>query len=153
MKPAWNHPGSSRNELKTLEIGLGGRNRLDFGTVRPRVQIPGPRPFLYSKSAILDVFRSRRVTDGAQIRGEPRNEAAKFVAVVGRSELGRQGLVRAHSYISVDATVRTVRHPVRKSQAAAPKDARARPRRTWSKIPGSVGTTVTSNPWSDSCRP
>jgi len=30
-----------RNELKTLEIGLGGRNRLNFGTVRPGVQIPG----------------------------------------------------------------------------------------------------------------
>jgi len=37
---------NSRNDLKTREIGLGGRDRLDFGTVRPRVQIPGPRPFL-----------------------------------------------------------------------------------------------------------
>ncbi len=27
-----------------LEIDLGGRGRVDFGTVRPRVQIPGPRP-------------------------------------------------------------------------------------------------------------
>ena len=48
----------SRIELKTLENGLGGRDRLDFGTVRPRVQIPGPRPisefellFLSLKSA------------------------------------------------------------------------------------------------------
>ena len=31
-------------ELKPLKNGLGGRDRLDFGTVRPRVQIPGPRP-------------------------------------------------------------------------------------------------------------
>ncbi len=31
-------------ESKTLEISLGGRDRPDFGTVRPRVQIPGPRP-------------------------------------------------------------------------------------------------------------
>jgi hypothetical protein len=37
---------NSRNDLKTCEIGLGGRDRLDFGTVRPRVQIPGPRPKL-----------------------------------------------------------------------------------------------------------
>ena len=44
MKPAWNCRGTSQNEVKTLEIGLGRRNRLDFGTVRPRVQIPGPRP-------------------------------------------------------------------------------------------------------------
>ena len=35
----------SRIDLKTLENGLGGRDRPDFGTVRPRVQIPGPRPF------------------------------------------------------------------------------------------------------------
>ena len=30
-----------------------------FGTVRPRVQIPGPRPFLHSKPAISDVVRCR----------------------------------------------------------------------------------------------
>jgi hypothetical protein len=44
MKPGWNHRVRCRNDLKTLENGLGGRDRLDFGTVRPRVQIPGPRP-------------------------------------------------------------------------------------------------------------
>src|SRR2546426_5844349 len=72
-----------------------------FGTVRPRVQIPGPRPISSSKSPILDVIRSRRGTAGAQIRGEPRNEAAKFVAIVGRSELGRLGLgACAQPYIS-----------------------------------------------------
>ena len=68
---------------KTFENGLGGRNPLHFGTVRPRVQIPGPRPISSSKSLILDVFQSRRVTAGSQIPREPRNEAAKFVAVVG----------------------------------------------------------------------
>jgi len=31
-------------ELKPLENGLGGWDRPDFGTVRPRVQIPDPRP-------------------------------------------------------------------------------------------------------------
>jgi len=35
--------------------------------VRPRVQIPGPRPFLYSKSAISGVVQSRRGRAGAQI--------------------------------------------------------------------------------------
>jgi hypothetical protein len=44
MKRAGNQPVSPRNELKSLESGLGGRNRLDCGTVRPRVRIPGPRP-------------------------------------------------------------------------------------------------------------
>jgi hypothetical protein len=35
-------------------------------------------------------------------------------------------LVRAHSHISIDATVRTVRHPVRKSQPGATDDAQVR---------------------------
>src|ERR1700694_3090714 len=42
-----------------------------FGTVRPRVQIPGPRPFLYSESAISEVVWSRRITAGSQFPGEP----------------------------------------------------------------------------------
>ena len=31
-------------ELKMHDNVVGGRDRPDFGTVRPRVQIPGPRP-------------------------------------------------------------------------------------------------------------
>jgi len=41
---AGNRSADLRNELKIVEIDLNGRDRLDFGTVRPRVQIPGPRP-------------------------------------------------------------------------------------------------------------
>jgi hypothetical protein len=37
--------------------------------------------------------------------------------------LDDRDLVSAHSNMPVDATVRTVRHPVRKSQAGAPEDA------------------------------
>jgi hypothetical protein len=37
MKPAEKGRGSSRNELKTRENSLDRRNRVDFGTVRPRV--------------------------------------------------------------------------------------------------------------------
>ena len=62
-------------ELKTLENGLGGRDRLDFGTVRPRVQIPGPRPFSYSKSAILEAVWSRRITAGSQFLRSIKTEA------------------------------------------------------------------------------
>ncbi len=76
-------------QLKHFEIGLSGRDRLDFGTVRPRVQIPGPRPFLYSKSAISGVVESRRGTAGAQIRGELSLLPRAVVTVVGRSELDR----------------------------------------------------------------
>src|ERR1700682_3536171 len=41
-----------------------------FGTVRTRVQIPRPRPNLYSKPAISGVVQSRRGTAGAQILQE-----------------------------------------------------------------------------------
>jgi hypothetical protein len=44
LKSSENVWRSHRNQLKTHEIGLDGRDRRDFGTVRPRVQIPGPRP-------------------------------------------------------------------------------------------------------------
>lgn len=60
-----------------------------FGTVRTRVQIPRPRPFSYSKSAISGVVRSRRGTDGAQIRWDLRGTARAVMTVVDRSELGR----------------------------------------------------------------
>ena len=70
LNPARNWLLSQRTEPKTLEIGLGGRDRLHFGTVRPRVQIPGPRPILYSKPAISGVVRSRRITAGSQFPRE-----------------------------------------------------------------------------------
>ena len=72
MKRAGNQPVSPRNELKTLKERLGGRNRLDFGTVRPRVQIPGPRPVSTSKSTILERLSespgTARVTDSKWFR-------------------------------------------------------------------------------------
>ena len=45
-------------EVKTLEINLGGRDRPDFGTVRPRVQIPGPRLFPTSVYLMNSLLRS-----------------------------------------------------------------------------------------------
>jgi hypothetical protein len=61
-----------------------------FGTVRPRVQIPGPRPFLYSKSAISDVVWSQRITAGSQFPGELSQPRRASVTVVGGSELAWQ---------------------------------------------------------------
>lgn len=40
-----------RIDLKPCENRLGRRSLLDFGTVRPRVQIPGPRPRLLTPTA------------------------------------------------------------------------------------------------------
>ena len=68
-----------------------------FGTVRLRVQIPGPRPFLYSKPAISGVVRSRRITAGSQFRGELSRPMAEVVIVVDRFELARQQSMAARS--------------------------------------------------------
>jgi len=76
-----------RIDLKTLETGLGGRDRLDFGTVRPRVQIPGPRPILYSKSAISVSLWSQRYTAGSQFPTEQPNRGGANGVVVGRCEI------------------------------------------------------------------
>src|SRR5450759_4596507 len=51
---------------RTLEDTAPAR----FGTVRTRVQIPRPRPFLYSKWAFSDVVWSRRITAGSQFPEE-----------------------------------------------------------------------------------
>jgi hypothetical protein len=52
-------------DLKALENRLGGRDRLDFGTVRPRVQIPGPRPPTHSNDDRPGGFPFRRSSWGA----------------------------------------------------------------------------------------
>ena len=88
-----------------------------FGTVRPRVQIPGPRPVSYSKSAISRVVRSRRITAGSQFPWELSQPKGAAVAVGGGSELARQQSMAPRRLRAEDATVRTVRHPVRKSKA------------------------------------
>ena len=100
----------SRIDLKTLENGLGGRERPDFGTVRTRVQIPRPRPILYSKSAILDVAWSRRITAGSQFPSEPRERGCVRLTGVSRSELARHRSVVAERLHGEDVQGRTVRH-------------------------------------------
>jgi hypothetical protein len=101
---------TTRNELKTVENCLGGRNRLDFGTVRPRVQIPGPRPKSYSKSTISNVVWSQLHTAVSQFPAEQRNRGGVTASVAGNvrsrdwESLGRQRPKPA------DARGRTVRH-------------------------------------------
>jgi len=70
LKRARNRWLDRRNELKTVANDLGGRDRSDFGTVRPRVQIPGSRPLLYSKSAIPGVVSRQVQAAGSQIFAE-----------------------------------------------------------------------------------
>ena len=64
-----------RRDLFQEEHWGHGRNWSDtlprrFGTVRPRVQIPGPRPFLYSKSGIPGVVSRQVQVAGSQIFAE-----------------------------------------------------------------------------------
>ena len=64
-----------------------------FGTVRPRVQIPGPRPILYSESTILAAAPSRRITAGSQFPTEHRKPRRRKGVVVGQCEITALHLV------------------------------------------------------------
>src|SRR5712692_8365319 len=71
-----------------------------FGTVRPRVQIPGPRPFSYSKSTISNVVWSQLHTAVSQFPEEQRNRVGVTASVAGNvrsrdwESLGRSVLSR-----------------------------------------------------------
>jgi len=97
-------------ESKTLEISLGARDRPDFGTVRPRVQIPGPRPSLYSKSAISESLRSQLHRAGSQFPKEQPNRGGVNGVVVGLREIAGQRPVAAPRPKPADSQHRTVRH-------------------------------------------
>ena len=64
IRPNLDGPSASayRIELKRNEILTAGRNVVWFGTVRPRVQIPGPRPDFEFKTRD---FGRRPDTDGS----------------------------------------------------------------------------------------
>jgi hypothetical protein len=96
-------------ELKTLEIDPGGRDGPDFGTVRPRVQIPGPRPFLYSKLAISKSLWSQLHSAVPQFPAEQPNGGGANGVVVGRCEIAGQRPVATQSPKPTDAQGRTVR--------------------------------------------
>src|SRR2546425_12261695 len=69
---------SHRRIESAVESGAGAVwQRARFGTVRPRVQIPGPRPFSYSKSSIAAVFEVVGFTAGSQLRGNSEPEDLK----------------------------------------------------------------------------
>jgi hypothetical protein len=67
--------------------------------VRPRGQIPGPRPFSYSRFAISGVVWRRRVTAGSQFRGEP-SPPSGAVLTIGRclNSVGSNRWLRGASY-------------------------------------------------------
>jgi hypothetical protein len=52
-----------------------------FGTVRPRVQIPGPRPFSYSKSTVSYVVWSQPHTAVSQFPADLRNQGGVIASV------------------------------------------------------------------------
>src|SRR2546428_3426380 len=63
------------------ESTVSGREFSEFGTVRPRVQIPGPRPFSYSKSTISNVVWSQLHTSVSQFPAEQRNRGGVTASV------------------------------------------------------------------------
>src|SRR5690348_9580795 len=59
-------------ELDSLKTCIAGRPRVEFGTVRPRVQIPGPRPSFFkleSRSRRLPAVAMSTVDDNWQTLG------------------------------------------------------------------------------------
>jgi hypothetical protein len=72
-----------------------------FGTVRPLVQIPGPRPISSSKSSISDDVGTREVTAVSQIFLELGGGSPRFMWIADRR------LKPAHGYRTADISTRT----------------------------------------------
>jgi hypothetical protein len=98
-----------------------------FGTVRPRVQIPGPRPFSYSKSAISESLWGRLHTAGSQFPTEQQTRGGVNGVVVGQCEIAGQRPVTTQRPKLADAQGRTVRHPPSADREPEHRPARAQP--------------------------
>ena len=114
--------------------------------MRTRVQIPRPRPFLYSWVQGVDATPIPREVVACDYR-TGRNSSCSGL----KSELAWLAPRRLQAE---DATVRTVRCPVRKSQAGAPEDAQGRTvKPPWSNRGDSTNGCVIwkwvaqGNPW------
>ncbi len=81
-----------------------------FGTVRPRVQIPGPRPSLYSKSTISAVVGRRVNAAGSQFSADQRNRGGVMGLSWGHREIPGRQSVATQRPKPADAQRRTVRH-------------------------------------------
>jgi hypothetical protein len=95
------------NRAQTLENGLGGRDRQDFGTVRPRVQIPGPRPKSEYDSGVrppaeratdqsrITYSRNQTVLPGHRTRGRHRElSSCRLMVVAGNPDLAQSAVDR-----------------------------------------------------------
>jgi len=102
---------------KLSVAGVSGREIPEFRTVRPRVQIPGPRPV--SSSKLTMSARGQEPPAVSQIPRQPRKSVGPVVRIVGRSELGRQRPAAPHRLPASDASGWTVRHAVRNPRHAA----------------------------------
>ena len=107
-KQANRHRRRPQSSSKRLKMRFRGRLSIDFGTVRPRVQIPGPRPFLYSKSPISEAVMSRQNTPGSQIPRVATLPRAVVVNIISRFEIARQQSVAVQSFNPEDAQGWTV---------------------------------------------
>jgi hypothetical protein len=106
-----------------------------FGTVRPRVQIPGPRPFSYLKSAISVVGRSQRNTAVSQFPAEQSNRGCETLFVARQSEITRPESLSRQPRKPADAQGRTVRHHGSKITGRRAADPHARLPSGWLASP------------------
>jgi hypothetical protein len=80
---------SSRTFLRNQIKGIWAADLFVLQTDPRGHQIPRPRPFSYSKSAISEVVYRRLNTAGSQFPAEPRNLGRPTVLFVCRPELNR----------------------------------------------------------------
>ena len=75
-------------DAKTLKTDPSGRNVLEFGTVRPRVQIPGPRPVLVNACRSRQDLALENLVLRHPTRGAPSPSAQAPAAQAGSNLLG-----------------------------------------------------------------
>jgi len=111
--------GSSfRNfDLKPIVSDISGRYVAEFATVRPRVQIPGPRPFSYSISTISNVVWESAAHRRITISCRETKPGLCHCVCRGQCQITRLGSLGRQRPKPADARGRTVRHPVRTSHA------------------------------------
>src|SRR5216683_6915925 len=97
MSQIWTRTGARarRFERNAIDSCISGVTFLRFGTVRTRVQIPGPRPISVLKIGDFVVQRCRG-TAGAQFRWELPDTRGAMVTVVGGSEFASQQSMAPH---------------------------------------------------------
>jgi hypothetical protein len=84
--------GRRRIELKSIVSAIPGRNVSGFGTVRPRLQIPGPRPILVFRIGVFRRSMADQRSNGGRRLSEDEvrpTRTVPLIAAAARPGLGK----------------------------------------------------------------